>query len=91
MFRHTIVITLTLIVIYASCTDSVTGSDQFSSKNTEKKINLPKKCGTAPQIPASLQNATVEVTSLADSLDPLKNYFNANKDRHRFVALLSPT
>ncbi len=31
------------------------------------------------------------VTSLRESLDPLRDHFNANKDRHRFVALLSPT
>ncbi len=35
--------------------------------------------------------AEVHVTSLSDSLDPLRDHFNANKDRHRFVALLSPT
>jgi hypothetical protein len=31
-----------------------------------------------------------QVVSLADSLDPLKEYFNENK-RLRFVAILSPT
>ena len=29
--------------------------------------------------------------SLADSLQPLKDHFNANSGRVRFVALLSPT
>jgi len=29
--------------------------------------------------------------SLADSLQPLQQYFNKNIDRPRFVALLSPT
>lgn len=33
----------------------------------------------------------VRLTSLADSIDPLRDHFNANKDRHRFVTLLSPT
>ena len=29
--------------------------------------------------------------SLTDSLEPLREHFNAHKDKHRFVALLSPT
>jgi hypothetical protein len=29
--------------------------------------------------------------SLVDSLEPLKNHFNANSGTLRFVALLSPT
>ena len=32
-----------------------------------------------------------EVTILTESLKPLRDHFNANKHRHRFVALLSPT
>ncbi len=32
-----------------------------------------------------------EVTILTESLKPLRDYFNANKHKHRFVALLSPT
>ena len=31
------------------------------------------------------------LTSLAASLEPLRKHFNAHKDKHRFVALLSPT
>lgn len=31
------------------------------------------------------------ITSLAGSLDPLRDHFNANKARPRFIALLSPT
>ena len=34
---------------------------------------------------------SVELTSLAESLEPLRAHFNANKNKHRFVALLSPT
>jgi hypothetical protein len=34
---------------------------------------------------------SVEVVSLARSLRPLKDYFNHNKDKLRFLALLSPT
>ncbi len=32
-----------------------------------------------------------EVTILTESLKPLRDHFNANKHKHRFVALLSPT
>ena len=37
------------------------------------------------------RESPVEVVSLAESLEPLRKHFNANKDKHRFVALLSPT
>jgi hypothetical protein len=32
-----------------------------------------------------------KLISLADSLQPLRQYFNQNLDRLRFLALLSPT
>lgn len=31
------------------------------------------------------------LTSLAESLTPLRDHFNANKNKYRFVTLLSPT
>ncbi len=31
------------------------------------------------------------ITSLASSLEPLREYFNANKDKLRFLAIVSPT
>ena len=31
------------------------------------------------------------VTILSDSLEPLRRHFNAHKDKHRFIAILSPT
>ena len=31
------------------------------------------------------------VTSLEDSLEPLREFFNANASRPRFVAIMSPT
>ena len=37
------------------------------------------------------QKGTVDVTSLAESVEPLRRHFNENKHKHRFVALLSPT
>jgi len=33
----------------------------------------------------------VEVVSLGGSLQPLKDHFNSNKSKRRFLALLSPT
>jgi hypothetical protein len=33
----------------------------------------------------------VEVVSLADSLQPLKEHFNSNRGKLRFLALVSPT
>lgn len=35
--------------------------------------------------------SSLEVVSLAGSLQPLKDHFNDNKDKLRFLALLSPT
>jgi hypothetical protein len=35
--------------------------------------------------------SAVEVVSLADSLQPLKDHFNSKKDKLRFLALVSPT
>ena len=76
---------------------SITGKNPSRSQKNNRRgdasgeIILPKKCGTIPTKPSSAQSTSVEITSLAESLDPLKDYFNANKDRYRFVALLSPT
>lgn len=35
--------------------------------------------------------AGVDITVLTESLDPLRDHFNANKNKHRFIAILSPT
>lgn len=32
-----------------------------------------------------------EITVLSGSIDPLRQHFNAHKDKHRFIAILSPT
>ena len=32
-----------------------------------------------------------DVTILAESVKPLRDHFNANKDKYRFIAILSPT
>ncbi len=42
-------------------------------------------------IPDSESDPSVEVTSLEDSIEPLKSRFNEFKNKTRFVALLSPT
>ena len=36
-------------------------------------------------------NSPAHVTSLGSSIDPLREWFNANKNRPRFITLLSPT
>ena len=32
-----------------------------------------------------------EVTVLSGSIEPLRDHFNSNKGKHRFIAILSPT
>jgi hypothetical protein len=39
----------------------------------------------------SEQSKIFPLLSLADSLQPLRQYFNQNSDRLQFLALLSPT
>jgi hypothetical protein len=39
----------------------------------------------------STPDESVEVVPLGGSLQPLKDHFNSNKGKHRFLALLSPT
>lgn len=40
---------------------------------------------------APRNRAAMKVTSLAKSLNPLRNRFNKNREKNRFIALLSPT
>lgn len=37
------------------------------------------------------RGAAVDITVLTESLDPLRDHFNADKRKHRFIAILSPT
>jgi hypothetical protein len=39
----------------------------------------------------TVDNKSSTLITLADSLQPLQQYFNKNSDRLRFLALLSPT
>ncbi len=49
-------------------------------------------CGKTPSATTTVKaNTNTELLSLAESLEPLRDHFNANKDKLRFVALLSPT
>ena len=50
-----------------------------------------KRVGSKSDSSQSDSMSSVELTSLAESLKPLRTHFNANKSKHRFVALLSPT
>ena len=56
------------------------------------RAGSPSGCCSDVQTSVKVKGGAVaNLTSLSDSLDPLRDHFNANKDRHRFVALLSPT
>ena len=48
-------------------------------------------CGDASSQVKVKAGAEANLTSLSDSLDPLRERFNADKGKHRVVALLSPT
>ncbi len=43
------------------------------------------------QLPYAPTMTVRQVVSLADSLQPLREHFNSNRGKLRFVALLSPT
>lgn len=43
------------------------------------------------ELPDATPDPNVQVTSIADSIEPLKKRFNAHKGKPRFVAVLSPT
>lgn len=43
------------------------------------------------ELPSTSSDPSVKVTSLAVSLEPLRSRFNQDKDKPRFIALLSPT
>lgn len=45
----------------------------------------------AVELPSTSSDPSVKVTSLAVSLEPLRSRFNQDKDKPRFIALLSPT
>ncbi len=68
-----------------------TTSNKIAGGKSSDIIIPVQKCGTTSAKPASVNNSTAEITSLADSLNPLQDHFNANKHRVRFVTLLSPT
>jgi hypothetical protein len=52
----------------------------------------PTPCTNPPASIASRSGATgVQLISLAGSLEPLKARFNADRDKLRFVAIVSPT
>jgi len=51
--------------------------------------SIAGSCGTAT--PPTTTQSGAPLTSLAESLAPFREAFNASKGRYRFVALLSPT
>jgi len=48
-----------------------------------------KVCPSEGGMDTSIRSATL--VSLEDSLEPLEKHFNAHRDAHRFLAVLSPT
>ncbi len=61
-----------------NCMKQLTGKEP-----TRKTADQSTRSGSA--------RPSLSVASLADSLKPLKDRFNAHKDKTRFVAILSPT
>lgn len=67
--------------------------EQYEAESEKLRSAGPIVLGNI-QIEDSLMGpteGTVEVTSLADSLQPLRDRFNANQGKARLIALLSPT
>ncbi|MCH8243288.1 MAG: hypothetical protein IH897_11865, partial [Planctomycetes bacterium] len=62
-----------------------------ADQQADETRDADKKIGTKSDSLQSELTSSVELTSLAESLEPLRAHFNANKNKHRFVALLSPT
>lgn len=62
-----------------------------ADQQADETRDADKKIGTKSDSLQSELTSSVELTSLAKSLEPLRAHFNANKNKHRFVALLSPT
>ena len=44
-----------------------------------------------PCVVAAEPAKEADVTVLTESLNPLRDHFNAHRDKHRFIAILSPT
>ncbi len=65
----------------------------FDVEKASGKLNSVRISPTmgAVALPAAESDSSVEVTSLGDSIEPLKTRFNDEKDKPRFVAILSPT
>ncbi len=72
----------------ARCKEGViVNQDEEESKNSDTGASLD----TSNDTPKTDADLTLTVESLGDSLKPLRDHFNTNKDKRRFVALLSPT
>lgn len=74
-----------------SATDRVKLDVQRSGETLQLELDLSQDESDSSEVQSATPNKPVEVTSLAESLDSLKEHFNKAKGRHRFVTLLSPT
>lgn len=65
----------------------------FEVEDSTGKLNAIQVSPTmgGVHIPSSESDPSVRVTSLEDSIEPLRSRFNEFKNKTRFVALLSPT
>jgi hypothetical protein len=48
-------------------------------------------CGSCASLSTPTTQPAASLTSLSESVEPLREAFNATSGRYRFVALLSPT
>lgn len=64
------------------------GMERLTGKKPTRVDHMNDRKG---DIVATREKRRSTVVSLADSINPVKDHFNANKGKHRFVALLSPT
>lgn len=74
-----------------STTDRVKLEVQRSGETLQLELDLSQDESDSSEVQSATPNKPVEVTSLGESLDSLKEHFNKAKGRHRFMTLLSPT
>lgn len=58
---------------------------------TPTVVGLQQPSPDLPKVGSAAENQALKIASLADSLQPLRDRFNADRDKPRFIAILSPT
>lgn len=59
--------------------------------NVANCVLLLGSVATASAAAAEPPTDASELAVLSESIEPLREHFNAHKDKHRFMAILSPT